>query len=425
MLKRNLSYTLSFLFAIIVLSLGYFVPRSNFYLTIGLFTTLFILALVLAKQMSFYNLLVLGFVSRFTLLFSFPELSDDFYRFVWDGLLTIKGINPYTYVPADIVHIHPLLEQIYPKLNSPNYYSVYPAFNQYIYAVSVFLGAESLRGSVIVMKLLMLLSEIGSAYFLIRLFKKYQLHEKWALFYILNPVVILEFCDNLHFEGFMLTALLASFYFLGQKKIIYAGASLSVAICLKLMPLLFIPFYWKYLGLKKGLIFTLITISISIVLFLPFEVWKVGAYQNILESIQLYFSLFEFNSSLYRLWVFFDFVGLKLYLIMILIFLIFKQKSKDFISLVSTVGWVQFVYFVFSQSVHPWYVLPILPLLLFTKDITVVIWSFLILLTYNTYQTEVYEQSDVLIFVEYALLCLAFVFRERITRLFIADINPE
>ena len=40
---------------------------------------------------------------RAVLLFNIPILSDDFYRFVWDGHLTAFGINPYLHLPTALV----------------------------------------------------------------------------------------------------------------------------------------------------------------------------------------------------------------------------------------------------------------------------------------------------------------------------------
>ena len=54
-----------------------------------------------------------------------PVLSDDAYRYIWDGVLTAQGENPFQLKPSD-----PELEElqndpIYPLLNSADYYSVY------------------------------------------------------------------------------------------------------------------------------------------------------------------------------------------------------------------------------------------------------------------------------------------------------------
>src|SRR5262245_11196224 len=48
-------------------------------------------------------LLVLGLIFaalfRLSIILSPPYLSDDIYRYVWDGRVQSAGINPYRYVP--------------------------------------------------------------------------------------------------------------------------------------------------------------------------------------------------------------------------------------------------------------------------------------------------------------------------------------
>src|ERR1700757_5463687 len=45
--------------------------------------------------------LVFAALLRLTVLFASPYLSDDIYRYVWDGRVQAAGINPYRFVPAD------------------------------------------------------------------------------------------------------------------------------------------------------------------------------------------------------------------------------------------------------------------------------------------------------------------------------------
>src|SRR4030095_15767435 len=51
------------------------------------------------------QLLVLGLIFatlfRLSILFFPPYLSDDIYRYIWDGRVQSAGINPYRYIPAD------------------------------------------------------------------------------------------------------------------------------------------------------------------------------------------------------------------------------------------------------------------------------------------------------------------------------------
>ncbi len=71
---------------------------------------------------------------RLSILFAPPYLSDDIYRYVWDGRVQATGVNPYRYIPADEA-LAPLRDQtIYPKINRRDYaHTIYPPGAQIIY----------------------------------------------------------------------------------------------------------------------------------------------------------------------------------------------------------------------------------------------------------------------------------------------------
>src|SRR5437667_7509759 len=71
--------------------------------------------------------LVLAGIFRLSIVFAPPYLSDDIYRYVWDGRVQAAGINPYRYIPAD-KHLQSLTDVvIYPKINRRNYaHTIYP-----------------------------------------------------------------------------------------------------------------------------------------------------------------------------------------------------------------------------------------------------------------------------------------------------------
>src|SRR5262245_45130871 len=64
------------------------------------------------------SLLLLGLtfaaLFRLSIIFSPPYLSDDIYRYIWDGRVQSAGINPYRYIPADESLAQLRDEQIYP-----------------------------------------------------------------------------------------------------------------------------------------------------------------------------------------------------------------------------------------------------------------------------------------------------------------------
>lgn len=210
MIKKTL---LVLTFSCLLIWLGYFTPRQSFEQLIGLYSALFIGYFFLIK--TFKNareVIFLGVFFRLLLLFAIPALSDDFYRFVWDGRLLFNGINPYTILPADFVQTIDFQmiifdKTIFDKLNSPNYYTVYPPLNQLIFAASAGLAQGSLFGNVIVLRVFIVLAEIS----LLLILMKSKNHGKFNL-YAFNPLIILELTGNLHFEGVVMCFLVLAFY---------------------------------------------------------------------------------------------------------------------------------------------------------------------------------------------------------------------
>ena len=54
-----------------------------------------------SQKSSLMLILVIGLVARGAMFFSSPVLEDDSYRYLWDGAVTARGIDPYQYAPGD------------------------------------------------------------------------------------------------------------------------------------------------------------------------------------------------------------------------------------------------------------------------------------------------------------------------------------
>ncbi|MGB0432397.1 MAG: hypothetical protein ACPGLV_18120, partial [Bacteroidia bacterium] len=161
-----------------------------------------------------WHLLTIGLVLRF-LVFAPPSLSDDYYRYYWDGLLVINNVNPYSILPKQVnLAFEPMVafnDTLYNALNSPEYYSVYPPFLQLIFAFAAYVGG-SLLGFVIMYKSISIAFEIAIFYLLKQLLKQQKLPLKNLILYWLNPLIIIELTGNMHSEIFMLLFTLWAFY---------------------------------------------------------------------------------------------------------------------------------------------------------------------------------------------------------------------
>ena len=87
------------LFALTLLVLGYMVPREDFVIQLTCYVTAFGLYLLLVfefedKAIGLWSGISGAVIFRMVFIVAVPELSDDFYRYFFDGQLLRNDINP-------------------------------------------------------------------------------------------------------------------------------------------------------------------------------------------------------------------------------------------------------------------------------------------------------------------------------------------
>jgi alpha-1,6-mannosyltransferase len=427
-----------------ILFLGYYTPRNNFPQLITTYSLAFMPYAALIYGMFKYQLpykgwqlILLALGIRLLLVFLIPNLSDDYFRFIWDGRLWTNGVHPFAHYPKDLLE-DPLFQKLglkdlyfgdseqnwtyFEGLNSKEYYSVYPTVNQLIFGISAWLSPKSIWGSIVIMRLIFILAEFGTLYFSLRILKALKLPERQFIYYAFNPLIIIEITANLHFEGIALFFFVTAIYFLIRKKQAFVPHLLAAAVATKLIPLLSFPIFWSYWGWKKGFKYMLLS-GISILLLLSPLFYNWSYFQHFLESIGLYFGTFEFNSSFYY---FFKWLAgfiwdyppknriamlLSLSVAAIISYLsIFKRpKNTQTLFLYLLIGFS--LYLFSTRTVNPWYLTFIIWLSTFTKFSYPILWSYLILWSYYGLSTPDYSESYLIIIGEYIIL-FVFMFFE-------------
>lgn len=405
-------------------SLGYtLLSRIQIHAIWFSFALLFTIYYVLLKKFNtsqYYNFnFILSLTSRIILLFSIPLLSDDFYRFIWDGQLIAKGINPFSHTPQHLMHLNLnwLDTSLYNKMNSPAYYSVYPPVNQFVFWLAALPGKEHLLSSLIILRTIIIFFDIGNIFLIKKLLELKNLNKNLIFLYALNPLVIVEFSGNLHFEVAMIFFTLLGIYLIIKNKWVKASIALALAICSKLIPLIFIPLLIKEIGIKKTFYVSLIICVCTIILFLPF-IYNFELLNHFTESLRLYYGKFEFNGSIYQIlreigWRYLNYNPIAYtskILIMLTIggFIITYIKSKN---IFNGIFWLMFIYTLFGAIVHPWYILILVAFSPFLNWRFALVWSFLICLSYYTYSSIPYQENIYLVVLEYILL-FGFIFFE-------------
>lgn len=414
----------SALFLGLTIYLGYGVPRAQFGVFLGAYGLFFgLYAFVVfqknipATDLRWYT--ALGIVLRAALLFSLPGLSDDFYRFLWDGRLLAAGIDPFAHPPAYFIEnqiaVPGLTPELFARLNSPDYFSVYPPVCQAVFASAAWFFPQSDWGTVAAMKLFLLACEIGT----IVLLKK-----NWgntsgsqpAVWYSLNPLLILEIVGNCHFEGAMICFLVAGLAALRCGHWRAGAVWWALATAAKLLPPLFLPLVWRWLGWRRGLYFTLIFGAATALFFSPLLRPEVLA--HIGASLRLYFRQFEFNASMYYLVkhagaLFTEkeigrtagpLLGGLTALFVCWLAWRRVRRGAPAENLQSAICLAASVYLFNATTVHPWYVAVPLTLSLGTRWRFPLVWSGLAVLSYSHYAGGGYRENYGLIALEYGVV---------------------
>ena len=417
---------------------AYFLERSDFLNLLLLYSGLFYAAwkIIQYTKFNFWIWAVIGITARVLFLPSIPNLSQDFYRFIWDGRLLILGINPYVFTPEQLangllktteltsleaISNAKILIQGMGSLNA-SHYSNYPPINQLCFALAALFAKTSVLGSVIVLRIIIIGADLGILYFGKKLLERLNLPTKNIFWYFLNPFIIIELTGNLHFEGVMLFFVIWSLYLLDKKRWVLAAILLGVSVSVKLLPLLFLPLFYKYLApdglFKKGFWkmkkFYWVTLATIVFTFAPFA--SKTFISNFSATIGLWFQNFEFNASVYYIirWIGFQTVGwniiatvgliLPMVVFICIVLLAVFRKYNTTQKLITGMLLAVSIYFLLATTVHPWYIATPLLLSVFTKYKFPLLWSFMICFSYAAYGANGFNENLSLVAIEYSVV---------------------
>jgi hypothetical protein len=430
MLKQKPGHFLLLLVSItLYIVMGYAIERHQTLPLFACYFTLFVLYLTMIRRLSLMEKEELKFwtiasvVFRVAILFSIPALSDDFYRFIWDGRLLAAGVHPFAEVPSYYMTqdtaIPGLDAALFNKLNAKETFTIYPPVAQFIFWLSVVLSNGTIYGSALVMKIIIFLFELGTLWIFPKILGHFKQAPSGVLIYALNPLVILELTGNLHFEGIMVFFLLTGIFLLGRQHRFLSCVAYALSVCTKLIPLLFLPLMVRHLGWKKAVFYSVLTGGITLVFFLPLLTEDIVS--GLSTSLRYYFQRFEFNASIYYLlrelgyFVFgfniIQFSGpvLGLMATVIIMIISFRNLPHKFSGTVDAglfngMLWCLLVYLLFTTILHPWYIITLLAICIFTPYRFPVVWTGMIFLTYEGYSIRGFNENLLLIAFEYIVM---------------------
>jgi alpha-1,6-mannosyltransferase len=214
-----------------------------------------------------WGVLAFAALSRLIVVAIPPFLSNDIYRYVWDGWVQGAGINPYRYIPAD-PHLSFLRDTIvFPNINRADYaHTIYPPAAEMIFCAVAGIAKIFAAPPVLAMKLAMLAFEAIGILAMLRLLDRAGLPRARILIYVWNPLPLWEFAGSGHVDAiaicFIALALLAA----ADGKRGWSAAALATATLTKFLPVILLPALWRRWDWKFAAIFA----ALIVVLYLPY-----------------------------------------------------------------------------------------------------------------------------------------------------------
>ena len=239
--------------------------------------------LISAKEVSLRAVIGLAVVCRLLLFPVLPSLSDDGYRYVWDGmLLAQEGISPYAYTPDDPVLGEIQSEEIYSRLNSKRYYSVYPVVSQSVFWLGGLVYGRGWEASWFVIKGALVLFEAVGIALLARVYSA-----RGVAVYALHPLALLEVAGQAHTEAILVAAL--ALCLVMARHSTRLGAAIAFAGWVKLFPFgLAVVLGARWRGW--------LAFAAVLAVGLPFVLYQ-GGLLHILESVALYGGTLDFYAA--------------------------------------------------------------------------------------------------------------------------------
>lgn len=348
---------------------------GNLALLIGALALLYLAALLVAWRwrhaaaISLPLILAIGLAVRAPLVARPPLLSDDLYRYLWDGRVAAAGINPFRFAPADTALAGLRDAEAWPKINHPELVTIYPPTAQF-----VFRAAAGLRLGVRGFKALLVLFDLALALLIAATAARAPAGRWRLLLYWWHPLPIVEFAGSGHADVVGMLLLTAAFVVVDREAVTrargwlagaFGGALAAAATLVKFLALPAAPFLLRRRWGTAGALLIAFAITVT-ALYLPYLAPGV----NPLGSLPTYAARWRANDVIF---------GLVLrpgtamdqdarltqakivvaaLLAAVLVLLAVRRASRP-LAMATAIGAAVYL----SPTVHPWYVAWLLPFL--------------------------------------------------------------
>jgi hypothetical protein len=171
-----------------------------------------------------------------------PTLSDDVHRYVWDGRVQASGFHPYRLTPLDPA-LAGLRDESASRINHPELRTIYPPGAQAAFAGLALAGAGP-RG----FKLAMAAADVAVILALGGLLRRLGRPAHLVVLYAWNPLAVMESAASGHVESLGVVLMLIAVRWIIEGRDRLSTLALALAIHVKLVPAVLLPICARRFG---------------------------------------------------------------------------------------------------------------------------------------------------------------------------------
>jgi len=299
---------------------------------------------------------------RMGLLGAAPSLSEDVYRYIWDGWVARNGVNTFAFAPA-ATELTGLRTEWWELINHPGIPTIYPPGAQIVFLVLAWIAPAWL-----LFKIAWVAADLVVALLIGRLCGAPGPDRAPAnaisgltgvapllpvFLYLWNPLVLIEVAWSGHFEPVGI-ALMLSAVLVVRSRAWLGGVLLGLGAAIKFAPLAAVPALFR----RYGMLAAVLAVLTPGILYLPF----LDAGSRLFEGLRTYADIWEFNAGLY--WVMKVLPGpaeLGRWLGAATVAGVALFAGYRRVGLGTALYWTVGAGLLVSPTIHPWYVLWVLP----------------------------------------------------------------
>lgn len=336
-----------------------------------------------------------GCLFRWLLLRTYPTLSSDVFRYIWDGHVSVNGISPYEFpiyssqldwldIPfrAQAHHVH---------MASP----YMPVAQWYFAVVATFYPLQPIS-----FQTAAVLMDLGTAFVLSRLLTLADLPAHRLLIYLWNPLAIVETAQGAHLDALMVLLTVLAAYAMAEWSaaqprasgnvhpdpgpsrlpfLVMAPALLALATLTKLVPLVLTSVFWWRWNWGSRLLYGYLVIGLLVAPALRAGWGLAGALdgRGLFGALRIYLDEWNFNGGIFHWleeWLMQMGIGspmaeareITFFLLFLLLLSVWLWSRRTRDNLRTTLRWLAVPlggYLLLTTTVHPWYLLALLPFL--------------------------------------------------------------